>query len=359
MARFEDIFSDETKRGRKIQTSNYESVGKYQIIDQGQDEIAGYTNLEDGLFRDVPAIVFGDHTRIIKYIDKPFFLGADGVKVLKSKNKNTDYKYLYYCLQSIKIPNTGYNRHFKWLKNAQIILPPIDEQRRIAAVLDKVSDLIAKRRQQLDKLDLLIKSRFIEMFGDTNLSHVKSDWVVISSIGKVVGGSTPNTTVSEYWNGEFRWISPAELKDDSYIIYDSVKKITQAGINSCSLQELPVGTVILSSRAPIGKVAIAGNTFYCNQGFKNIICNEQVIPRYLYALLKFNIDYLNSLGRGATFKEISKSILEQVKIPVPPLELQNQFAGFIDHVNRTKNIISYSLEKLETLKKSLMQKYFG
>lgn len=147
MARFTDVFSDETKRGYKIQSSEYLPSGKYPIIDQGQAQIVGYTNLENGLFTDVPAIIFGDHTRIVKYVDSPFFLGADGVKVLKFKVKDADYKYLFYCLQNAKIPNTGYNRHFKWLKEVDVPLPPLEEQRKIATVLDKVSELIAKRRQ--------------------------------------------------------------------------------------------------------------------------------------------------------------------------------------------------------------------
>lgn len=125
------------------------------------------------------------------------------------------------------------------------------------------------------------------------------------------------------------------------------------------MQEMPINTVILTSRAPIGKLAIAGDTFYCNQGFKNIICKEEIIPIYLYTLLLMNTEYLNSLGRGATFKEISKSILENIKIPVPPIEQQNKFAVFVKQVDKSKFEIQKSLEKLETLKKALMQKYFG
>ena len=180
------------------------------------------------------------------------------------------------------------------------------------------------------------QSRFIELFGDYDLSHAQTDWKAISEIGKVVGGATPKTNIEEYWDGEYRWITPAELSADSGYIYDSVRKLTKAGVDSCSLQEMPVDTVILSSRAPIGKVAIAGSTFYCNQGFKNIICNNRILPRYLYAVLLFNTEYLNSLGRGATFKEISKSIVENIRIPVPPIELQNQFAAFVEQVDKSK-----------------------
>lgn len=233
------------------------------------------------------------------------------------------------------------------------------EQERIVNELNKISNLISLRKQQLSKLDELVKSRFIEMFGDCDLSHSHNDWRLIIEIGRVIGGATPKTNIDEYWNGEYRWITPAELDADSGYIYDSVRKLTKAGVESCSLQEMPINTVILTSRAPIGKLAIAGDTFYCNQGFKNIICKEEIIPIYLYTLLLMNTEYLNSLGRGATFKEISKSILENIKIPVPPIEQQNKFAVFVEQIDKSKFEIKKSLEKLETLKKALMQKYFG
>ena len=132
------------------------------------------------------------------------------------------------------------------------------------------------------------------MFGDCDLTAQKKEWKAVREVGTVVGGSTPKTSVAGYWNGEYRWLSPAELEQDSGVIFDSVKKITKAGIESCSLHELPVGTVILSSRAPIGKLAIAGNTFYCNQGFKNIVCSERIAPlprEFRYSVLNNNNEY--------------------------------------------------------------------
>lgn len=245
------------------------------------------------------------------------------------------------------------------LRDLEFPIVSLEKQKKIAERLDKVDELISYHKEQLTKLDELVKSRFIELFGDYDLSHTRSDWKTISEIGKVVSGATPKTNIEEYWDGEYRWITPAELNADSGCIYDSVRKLTKAGVDSCSLQEMPIGTVILSSRAPIGKVAIAGNTFYCNQGFKNIICGNDVLPRYLYTVLLLNTDYLNSLGRGATFKEISKSIVENIKIPVPTMALQEQFAAFVEQTDKSKLAIQQSLKKLETLKKALMQQYFG
>lgn len=304
---------------------------------------------------------------------RPYILKIDGCihdgwLLIRDENNIFDKDYLYYYLgsptmynifSSLAVGGVVNNLNSKMVRDVYIPLPNIEIQQEIARKLDKVTALISLRKKQLEKLDELVKSRFLELFGDFDLTYQKQDWKPISDIGTVVGGSTPKTNVEEYWNGEYRWISPAELQQDSGVIYESVKKITKAGIESCSLQELPVGTVILSSRAPIGKVAIAGNTFYCNQGFKNIVCKEVIRPRYLYSLLLFNTEYLNSLGRGATFKEISKSIVESIKIPVPKIEKQIEFEDFVEHLDKSKLAVQKSLEQLETLKKSLMQKYFG
>ena len=126
--KFTDIFEDITKQGTKIPTNLYLETGMYPIIDQGQSAIAGYANQTEGLFTDIPAIVFGDHTIIIKYVDTPCFLGADGVKLLKAKDPTANYKYLYYALCCADIPNTGYNRHFKWLKEVDIPEYSAEEQ---------------------------------------------------------------------------------------------------------------------------------------------------------------------------------------------------------------------------------------
>ncbi len=245
------------------------------------------------------------------------------------------------------------------LKKMTMPITDLNKQNAIVEHLDKIQFIIDLRKHQLHQLDELVKARFVEMFGDYDLSHIKCDWKPISEIGKVVGGATPKTTVDEYWDGEHRWITPAELSADSGYIYDSVRKLTKAGVDSCSLQEMPIDTVILSSRAPIGKVAIAGNTFYCNQGFKNIICNNNVLPRYLYTVLLLNTEHLNSLGRGATFKEISKSIVENIKIPVPSMELQKQFATFVEQIDKSKVAVQKALDEAQTLFDSLMQEYFG
>lgn len=279
-----------------------------------------------------------------------------------------DYDFLCYYLQSQAIAEqyekrkqgvAQLNISLNDISNFELPIINFELQLNVVKCLNKVTDLIEKRKKQIEKLDELVKSRFIEMFGIYDLSVQQTNWKKISSVAEIVGGSTPKTDNELFWGGDRRWITPAEINSDSFVIYDTERKLTEEGVKSCSLKLLSVGTVLLSSRAPIGKLAIAGVEMYCNQGFKNIICSAALNSVYVYYLLKYNSDYLVSLGRGATFKEISKEIVGNIAIPVPPIELQNKFAEFVEKVEKNKSAIKKSLSSLETLKKSLMQKYFG
>lgn len=338
--RFEDVFLDETKRGHKIQASEYLSAGKYPVIDQGQDQIAGYTNLEDGLFKDVPAIIFGDHTRIIKYIDSPFFLGADGVKVLKSKINATDYKYLFYCLQNAKIPNTGYNRHFKWLKDVYIPLPPLDEQRRIAAVLDKVSDLIAKRRAQLDKLDELVKARFVEMFGDPIENNKGLPTIMGLDLFKLSNGKfVPenkrfNKGIPAYGGNGISWYTDEVLCKENSIV------VGRVGFQS--------GNVHFAE----GPLWVTDNAMYVSE------YNKDKCDLYFLSALMDQIDFTRFQDAG-DLKKITQKPFMRMKYIVPDMSCQRKYVRFVKSTGKSKLTIQHSLDKLEILKKALMQEYFG
>ena len=183
--------------------------------------------------------------------------------------------------------------------------------------------------------------------------------VKLGDICTVVSGSTPSSSVAEYWDGNHIWITPAELSDDSFIIYDSVRHITDRAIQETSLKPFPEGTVILSSRAPIGKTAIAGCKMYCNQGFKNLICSDSIYNKYLYFFLSAKTDYLNSLGRGATFKEISKYIVENIQIYLPTIEEQKKRAGILEKLMFLIQTRKKQLSKLNQLVKSRFVEIFG
>lgn len=183
--------------------------------------------------------------------------------------------------------------------------------------------------------------------------------VRLGDICTVVSGSTPKTSIPEYWDGDVKWITPAELSEDSFYVYDSVRHIAEEGRVKTGLGYLPKGTVILSSRAPIGKTAIAGCEMCCNQGFKNLICSDRVFNEYLYFFLKGNKEYLNSLGRGATFKEISKSIVEDIKIPLPSYQEQVDIARIMRQMEELIALRKQQLEKLDELVKARFVEMFG
>ena len=186
---------------------------------------------------------------------------------------------------------------------------------------------------------------------------MKEGWTYkkIKDVGEVIGGTTPSTTNPEYWGGDICWISPAELHGEHYL-YDSVKKITAKAVSAKSLKELPVGAVILSSRAPIGKIAINKVPMYCNQGFKCVVCGPELYNEFLYWWFYGKVDYLNSLGTGATFKEISKTVVENIVVPIAPLEEQKRIVERLDAAFENIDKLKANAEKQLAEAQTLFQK---
>lgn len=225
----------------------------------------------------------------------------------------------------------------KELNKLQLYVPDLSEQNKVAEILSRLEVIIDVRRKEVEKLDELIKARFIEMFGTFDLSKQDDSWRFLSDIATIYTGTTPSTADSDNWDGDILWITPAEIKDDSFFICDTERKITEKGMKSKSLTIMPANTVLLSTRAPIGKVAIAGTEMCCNQGFKNFCCKPEILnPIYLYTILRNNNEFLNSLGTGTTFKEISKSNAGNIKVPLAKIKLQNEFADFVKQVDKSK-----------------------
>lgn len=181
----------------------------------------------------------------------------------------------------------------------------------------------------------------------------------LSEICKIVSGSTPKTNVPEYWDGENVWITPAEITDKTFIVYDSQRKLSKLGVEKTHLSSFPKGTVILSSRAPIGKVAIAGVEMFCNQGFKNLICSEKIMNEYLYWFLKGKTKYLNSLGRGATFKELSAKIIGNIELEVPSIQEQKEVVIRLRKIDQIIGVFEREVELLDELIKARFVEMFG
>mgnify|MGYP006074730585 FL=1 len=359
MKTFEEIFTDKTKYGVKVQTSEYGKRGKYIIIDQGQSQIAGYTDREEGVFEELPVIVFGDHTRTIKYVDKPFFLGADGVKVLRSKDSNANYKYLYYALKSAKIPDTGYNRHFKWLKKIQINYPDNNRQEEIVQILDKVSDIIKNRESELSALDELIKARFVEMFGDPVANPkglIKKTLPELGEFGRGVSKHRPRNDEA-LLGGPYPLIQTGDVANSGLYITEYHSTYSELGLQQSKMWD--EGTLCITIAANIAKTAILGFDACFPDSIVGFIANEDTNNVFVHYWFSFFQEILESQAPESAQKHINLKILSELKVIVPNIQEQNEFADFVVQVEKTKDTIQKSLDETQILFDSLMQKYFG
>lgn len=362
---YTDLFIDKTKNGKKIPTNEYHSTGKHPIVDQGKACYAGYTDLEDGLFTDIPALVFGDHTRVIKLVEEPFFLGADGTKIIKAIDENANYNYLYYLLKSINIPNTGYNRHYKWLKTSEFEVHSPRMQSVISDNLILTEQLISRYKKELTLLDSLVKSRFVEMFGEPHINPM--GWVIhpLSDVLNVIGGyafkstefdedhGIPVLRIGNINTGHFKRVNMVYRKEDSnlnrYLLYpgDLVMSLT--------------GTV---GKDDYGNVCILRDDFdkyYLNQRNAKLEIKKEVDKHYLSELLSFDMikKRLTGINRGIRQANISNKDILELRVPIPPISLQKEYGFFVEEIDKSKSVIQKSLDEAQLLFDSLMQEYFG
>lgn len=157
----------------------------------------------------------------------------------------------------------------------------------------------------------------------------------IEELGEVVGGGTPSTKNEAYWNGDIPWISPKDLTSYNYrYISRGERNITKLGFENSSVKMLPKGSILFSSRAPIGYVAIAANSVCTNQGFKSVVPNKNVDPLFLYYLLKANAKHIANMGSGTTFKEVSGKVMRNIVLPIPStIEEQKRISSILDSID--------------------------
>ena len=281
-------------------------------------------------------------------------------------------EYLYYYLFSLKsvVDNLGRgvaqnNINMSILRNLPVPLPPLDEQRKIAAVLDKVSDLIAKRRQQLDKLDELVKSRFIEMFG--NFVYERDRWNVctIGDVADTIDPQPSHRTPPISLDG-IPYVGIAECNYSTRRIdFEKARKVGQNVLREHTERyTLDEGDFIIGKIGTIGKpffipieqtYTLSANTVLIKP------IKGKVVSQYLYAV--FQSEYMDRIidaeKKSTSQPAFGIQKVRRIEIPMPPLELQQQFAAFVAQTDKSKSTIQKSLEKLEILKKALLQKYFG
>lgn len=288
----------------------------------------------------------GAYCGSVNYYEGNFF-ATDNTLVTECDESKIIYKYAYYLLKSANLNSFAGGSAQPLitqsiLKHLKCALPPLPTQRRIASILSTYDALIQNYKRQIAALQSAASELYKEWFVRFRFPGYKNakfdnglpeGWKVekLDEIGEIIGGGTPSTEKEEYWNGEIPWLSPADLSDNTNIyVSKGNKNITQLGLAKSSAKMMPKDTVLLSSRAPVGYVALAKNPICTNQGFKSVVCNQSKIkPLYLYFFFKMNTNYLQSIATGATFPELSATMMKKIKVLLPSIKLQEQFVDTI------------------------------
>ena len=353
--KFTNLYRDVTKEGTKIPQEKYCLTGQFPIVDQGQRVIAGWWNDDAGIFKNVPAIIFGDHTRAIKYMEQPFFIGADGVKILRPTNIKDNPKYLYYALQAAKIPNLGYSRHFKVVKELQICIYSREEQNEIVRVLEKIDYLIEQRHAETTYLDQLVKSRFIELFGDPIANPL--GWPVkrLDDISVLItNGNTPkggsDNYVSEgivFLRSQNVWRNKIDLDDVAYIDAATHADMAKSSLHDKDILITKTGR-INTENSSLGRAALfrgADNSANINGHVYLVRLDRTTVPEYVVAILTGEPyrRYIRKVCVGGIDKrQINLDQVEDFPIILPPIELQEQFATFVEQTDKSKYYSSLS-----------------
>jgi len=319
---------EDVSRGNpKLPQSSFLAAGAFPVVDQGQSRVAGYADDEALLCRvPGPLIVFGDHTRAFKYVNFPFVIGADGVKVLRVR-EGWDPKYVYHYLSSRDIPSAGYSRHFKFLKELKVPQPPLDKQSRIATILDQADALRAKRRQVLAHLEALTQSIFLDMFGDPLRNPLGWKAATIGDVcTRVTDGEhktprrsdtgVPLLSARSIQRG---WIdfSATDFIDDGE--YDVLRKRIEP-------QE---GDVLISCSGTIGRVARVGkrSRFAMVRSAALVRPNDSIVTAFLEQLLTATSmnRLMNARANSSAQANLFQNQIKTLPVILPPLELQLTF----------------------------------
>ncbi len=343
---FQDAFEEVSRGVRKIKQKDYLASGFYPIVDQSQSAVAGYSNEQNGLYVDVPAIVFGDHTRCVKYVETPFFIGADGVKILKPKLSD-DVRYWWHALRATPIENLGYSRHYKLLKEKLFRSFDLDMQVSIRRKLDRVLLEIDCAEQVLSKLDVLVKSRFVEMFGSCTRCVSLADVCCFRS-----GKTLPKS--NEMPSGDYLY---AKVGDLNLPGNERVIKSSRSYVNADVAKNLiPKGAVVFPKRGgaiSTNKKRVTARDCCLDLNLMAVIPGEQICTEYLLAW--FDQMDLAEIANGSAVPQINNKDLEPLIIPLPQMEAQQEFASFVAQVDKSRFVVQRQIGKLRTLYDSRAQ----
>lgn len=333
---------EKVKYTTKIATCDYSTMGVYPVISQEEEYISGYWNNAEDVFKvSKPVVIFGDHTRVLKYVDFDFVLGADGVKILQPIDV-IDAKFFLYYLIASKIPSLGYSRHYKLLKELNVPVPPISEQEKIVAELDCLSGIIEKKKQQLKELDALAQSIFYEMFGDP----IENDkgWEV-----KKLGDMCSLKAGKAIKASELSDVPSSELYPcfGGNGIRGYIAKVSHH-------RKYPI---IGRQGALCGNVVLSTDEFYATEHAVVVQPLVEMSTYWLYYTLKYM--NLNRLAQGVAQPGLSVGRVVQEDLQIIPLTLQQDFASKIESIEKQKELIAQSIKETETLFNSRMDYYFN
>ena len=312
-------------------------------------------------------LVAGNGDLNVKYYNGKFD-AYQRTYIIESKDKlKLDNRYLYYFLSKYidVLRNDAIGGVIKYIKlnnltDATLPLPTLEIQYKIVEVLDKAQELIDKRKEQIEALDELVKSRFIEMFGDPVSNPKGWEKTNIGSKFEIKTGATPSRKENIYWeNGTIPWVKTTELKE--IVINETEEYITKEGYNNSSVNLLPKETLLIAmygqgkTRGMTGKLGIEATT---NQACASILPNPEENMDFVWYQLKLSYEDLRNLGRGGSQPNLNTNLIKSYELIFPPMKLQNEFVHFVNQVDKLKQQMETSLKELEDNFNSLMQKAF-
>lgn len=301
------------------------------------------------------------------------------VVLIRANKKAVDPYYLVYYLLSPSVQGrllnytnatTVAHLNVADIRNLEISLPSLPVQQRVGTILSSLDDKIAVNRRICENLEAqaqaLFKHWFIDFapfkdgkFVESELGMIPEGWRVgrLSELGEIVGGATPSKSEESYYcNDGIHWLTPKDLSNCCLKFTSRGEiDITQEGYKSCSAKIMPRGSVLFSSRAPIGYLTIAKNDICTNQGFKSVV-PKYAGTAYLYYLLKANTKRIESMATGTTFKEASGSLMKSLSVIVPPKALLDKFENSVKEIFEEQEIIEQESLRLSTLRDTLLPK---
>ena len=282
-----------------------------------------------------------------------------------------NFRYLFYFLKSYmsefekkaSTTTVGFISQKK-VKSILVPVPSLQEQEKIVDKLDKVFENIQNNLDMLNYLNTLITTKLEKSIFISECEKVDTKKLKVKEFSNIQGGGTPKTSVKEYWGGEIDFYTPKELSQHSDIeISSSSKKVTKLGLSKGAGKLLPVDTILFSSRAPIGYVAILKKEGSTNQGFQSFLLKNQNDKYFFYFLLRNNKEYIESYAPGATFKDISKSRIEEIEFAIPSYEQQIEIGKKMvkvkNNIEKKSKLYKSKYEELLKLRKSILNKEFS